>query len=97
MTMVVVCAERGGLYANLTRIVLFESPDEQTARRQMACDTILRRMREATVPGCMLGEVFEDCKRFYAQEGFPEEWKNHHQGASQDMPRERWSPPPRAG
>lgn len=24
--------------------------------------------------------MFEDCKRFYAEEGFPDEWKNHYQG-----------------
>lgn len=80
MAMVVICAERGGLYANLTRIVLFEDPDEETIRRQNACEDILRRMREATVPGRRLSEVFEDCKRFYAEEGFPEEWREHHQG-----------------
>lgn len=78
--MVVVCAERDGLYANLTRIILFEKLDDETVRRQKACENILRRMREATVPGRTLAEVFEDCKGFYAEEGFPEEWKNHHQG-----------------
>ena len=80
MMMVVVCAERGGLYANLTRIVLFEYPGEEVIRRQRACENILRRMREATVPGRTLAEVFEDCKKFYAEEGFPGEWKDHHQG-----------------
>ena len=80
MAMLVVCAERGGLYANLTRIVLLEEPDEETVRRQETCENILRRMREATVPGRTLADVFEDCKQFYAGEGFPDEWKNHHQG-----------------
>ena len=81
--MLVVCAERGGLYANLTRIVEFEEPDPQTARRQEACETILRRMREeATRPGRTLADAFADCRRFYAEEGFPDGWKDHHQGGS---------------
>ncbi len=80
MMMVVVCAERGGLYANLTRIVLFEYPGEEVIWRQRACENILRRMREATLPGRTLAEVFEDCKKFYAEEGFPGEWREHHQG-----------------
>ncbi len=80
MVMVVVCAQRGGLYVNLTRILLFESPGEEIMRRQQACENILRRMREATVPGRSLAEVFEDCKKFYAEEGFPGEWREHHQG-----------------
>jgi Xaa-Pro aminopeptidase len=48
-----------------------------------ACEEILARMRdEATRPGRTLGEAFEDCTRFYAEAGFPDEWKLHHQGGS---------------
>jgi Xaa-Pro dipeptidase len=79
--MLVVCAERGGLFANLTRIIDFREPDPETARRQEACAEILRRMREeATRPGRTLAETFEECRRFYAEAGFPDGWKYHHQG-----------------
>jgi antitoxin VapB len=78
--MIVVCAERSGLYANLTRVVYLEDPEEEVLRRQRACETILRRMREATAPGRTLADVFEDCKKFYAEEGFSGEWEKHHQG-----------------
>jgi Xaa-Pro dipeptidase len=78
--MLVVSAERGGLYANVTRMVHFEEPDAEVERRQKACEAILNRMREATSPGRTLADAFEDCQRFYAEEGFPDEWKLHHQG-----------------
>ncbi|MCA1688806.1 MAG: M24 family metallopeptidase, partial [Actinobacteria bacterium] len=79
--MLVVSAERGGLYANVTRIVHFEEPDPELERRQEACETILRHMREeATSPGRSLADAFADCRRFYAEAGFPDEWKLHHQG-----------------
>ena len=78
--MLVVSAERGGLYANVTRMVYFEEPDEVLERRQEACETILRRMREATRPGRTLADVFADCRRLYAEAGFPDEWQLHHQG-----------------
>ena len=79
--MLVVCVERGGLFASLTRIIDFEEPDPETARRQEACEEILRRMREeATRPGRTLADAFEDCRRFYAEAGFPEGWRDHHQG-----------------
>ena len=80
--MLVVCAERGGLYLSLTRIIhLEEPPDEDFERRQGACEEILARMREeATCPGRTLAEAFEDCKKFYAEAGFPDEWRLHHQG-----------------
>jgi len=79
--MLVACAERGGLFANLTQMVYFEDPDPETARRQDACEEILRRMREeATREGRTLAQAFDDCRRFYAETGFPEGWKDHHQG-----------------
>lgn len=79
--MLVVSAERGGLYANVTRMVHFEEPDPELMRRYEACETILRRMREeATHPGRTLAAAFEDCQRFYAEAGFPDEWRLHHQG-----------------
>jgi Xaa-Pro dipeptidase len=79
--MLVVCAERGGLYVSLTRIVHLEEPDEDFRRRQGACEEILCRMREeATRSGRALADVFEDCKGFYAEAGFPDEWRLHHQG-----------------
>jgi len=79
--MLVVCAERGGLFASLTQMVYFDDPDPGTVRRQEACAEILRRMREeATREGRTVAEAFEDCRRFYADAGFPEGWKDHHQG-----------------
>jgi Xaa-Pro aminopeptidase len=79
--MLVVCGERGGLYACLTRFVHFEQPDSELQRRFDACRTILDRLREeATRPGRTLVDAFADCRRFYAEAGFPDEWKLHHQG-----------------
>jgi|SRR5215208_2186420 len=79
--MLVASAQRGGLYANRTQFAWFERPDAETERRQGACDEILQRMRtEATRPGRTLADAFADCRRFYADSGFPDEWRLHHQG-----------------
>ncbi len=78
--MVVVCAERGGLYANLTRFVHFEPPDGELAAKLEACQAILTRLRDATRPGRTLGEVFDDCRTFYTDAGFADDWRHHHQG-----------------
>jgi Xaa-Pro aminopeptidase len=79
--MLVASAERGGLYANLTRILEFGEPDPELTHRQRACEEILARMREeATRPGRTLAEAFADCRRFYADAGFLDEWRLHHQG-----------------
>jgi Xaa-Pro aminopeptidase len=78
---IVASAQRGGLYANLTRIAWLEEPDPEIVRRQAACDEILARTRdEATLPGRALSDVFADIRCFYADAGFPDEWRLHHQG-----------------
>jgi Xaa-Pro dipeptidase len=79
--MLVVCGERHGLYADLTRFVHFDEPDAELQGRFAACDTILQRMREeGTQPGATLADAFKACTRFYADAGYPDEWKLHHQG-----------------
>jgi Xaa-Pro aminopeptidase len=79
--MLVASAQRGGLYANLTRIVEFDESEPELARRQAAADEVLERMRtEATRPGRSLADAFADCRRFYAEAGFPDQWRLHHQG-----------------
>ena len=79
--MLVASAERGGLYANLTQFVEFDEPGPDLSRRLEASREILARMRtEATRPGRTLAEAFADCRRFYADAGFPDEWRLHHQG-----------------
>jgi len=79
--MLAASAERHGLFVSTTRFVDFETPSSDLSARFAATDEILRRMRlEATRPGRTIGEAFDDCRRFYAEVGFPDEWTNHHQG-----------------
>ena len=80
--MLVISAERGGLYANLTRLVELEELPPETARRVAATNDILVGMRDATRPGRPLSEVFADCRRLYAEAGYPDQWQLHHQGGS---------------
>jgi antitoxin VapB len=70
--MIVLCAER---------MLHFAPPSDELRRRDEVCDVILRRMRtEATYPGRTLADAFADCQRFYAEAGYPDEWRLHHQG-----------------
>jgi antitoxin VapB len=79
--MLAASAVRWGLYANVTRFVELDEPEPEIARRTAACELILRRMREeASRPGRTLADAFDDCRRFYAEAGYPDEWRLHHQG-----------------
>jgi Xaa-Pro aminopeptidase len=75
-----VTAEREGLHVSMTRLVSFGSPPDELndlVRKAAAVDAA---MLEASQPGRRLGEVFSDIEAAYAAQGFPGEWRRHHQG-----------------
>lgn len=72
--------ERDGLYVSLTRIVSFGAPPAELEARVHAAAKVDAAVLEASRPGATLGELFESIARAYDQQGFPEEWRRHHQG-----------------
>lgn len=79
--MAVTCARRGGLYANLTRIVSRRplGGDEAAYRGLLGVESTLLRY---TQHGVLSHELFGEVKRAYAAAGFPDEWRRHHQGGA---------------
>jgi Xaa-Pro aminopeptidase len=80
--MLVLVAERWGLHVALTRIRELEPPDPDLARRIEAVGAVQAAMHAATHPGATLGDVVAVARSTYAEEGFPDEWHDHHQGGS---------------
>lgn len=78
--MLVLCAERGGLVANVTRFVHFGNIPEEMRSRQENLATIDVAMNTATRPGQRIGDVVKAGIRHYQAAGFPEDWKLLHQG-----------------
>ncbi len=80
--MLITCAERGGLIAAATRSVAFGRGPEHVGPRQQAVATVDAALIGATRPGKTLGDIFAVAQQAYAQVGFADEWKLHHQGGS---------------
>jgi Xaa-Pro aminopeptidase len=80
-SMVVLCARRYGLIANLTRWVRFDRglPEEVDAAariRDVEADAL-----DASRPGTPVSDVLDVVRDAYARRGFAsEEWRRHHQG-----------------
>ena len=78
--LLLVCAQRFGLVASLSRLVAFgRVPDAVTA----ALEKVLRveaAMLAATRPGVATEAVLEAAQRTYADDGVPDAWHDHHQG-----------------
>ena len=80
--MLVLVAERWGLHVAVTRIRELEPPSGDLARRIGAVADVERAMHEATRAGATLGDVFLAAQEAYAGAGFPDEWRDHHQGGT---------------
>jgi Xaa-Pro dipeptidase len=80
--MLVIVAERWGLHVALTRIRELEPAGPELEERMARTRDVERAMHEATVVGATLGDVLAAAQRAYAEAGFPDEWRDHHQGGS---------------
>ncbi len=78
--MLVLCAERHGLIANLTRFLYRSSIPRELDRRHEAVAGIDAAAISASKPGSTLGEVFEKIEDAYEKAGYKDEWQKHHQG-----------------
>lgn len=81
--MIVVCARRQGLIANLTRWVRFEAADPHEAARTSAILEVEAAFLRATRAGTTLADVLSRGAAAYATHGLAaDEWTRHHQGGA---------------
>lgn len=72
--------EREGLHVSMTRIVSFGPPPERLVELVRASAAVDAALISASRPGVTHGELFELLADAYEREGFPDEWRHHHQG-----------------
>jgi Xaa-Pro aminopeptidase len=75
-----ITAERDGLHVSMTRIASFGRAPAELARLVRACAEVDGVVIGASRAGATLGDVFAAGAEAYAAQGFPEEWRKHHQG-----------------
>ncbi|BDZ47814.1 hypothetical protein GCM10025867_00550 [Frondihabitans sucicola] len=81
VAMVVVCARRQGLIANVTRWIRFTPATAEEEDVQRRLFEVEHAFFAATRPGAVLSDVFAAGTAAYAEQGFAaDEWTRHHQG-----------------
>jgi len=80
--MLVSCASLGGLISNVTRFASFVPLSDDLKRKQQAVANVDAAVNLQTRPGKTLGDMFKIIEKAYADNGFPGEYANHHQGGS---------------
>jgi Xaa-Pro aminopeptidase len=81
LLMVVLCARKHGLIANLTRMVYFgRSVPKSLAARHWAVQQVDAAFILATREGRAVEDIFRDGLVSYDANGYRDEWQRHHQG-----------------
>lgn len=80
MALLSVTVHSHGLYTSLTRIVSFGAITQQWRKFQDACNRIDAKAILRSKPGISVEEIFRGIKQSYLDEGYPDEWEEHHQG-----------------
>jgi hypothetical protein len=78
--MVVVCAERRGLIVAITRLVHFGALEDALRRKHEAVCRVDSALHAASMPDVRWCDAFAIAQRAYAEQGFADEWRLHHQG-----------------
>ncbi|TVQ24462.1 MAG: M24 family metallopeptidase [Spirochaetaceae bacterium] len=78
--MLVLCGRRDGMITSMTRILHFGPLPEEIRRRQNAAAAVDAAMINASRPGTTTGEILNRAIAAYTTAGFPEAWREHHQG-----------------
>jgi Xaa-Pro aminopeptidase len=78
--MLVLCGRRHGLVCSITRLVHFGPLPEALRAKAQAVAAIDAAFIAATRPGAAIADIFLGAQRAYAEAGYADEWRLHHQG-----------------
>ena len=73
-------ARRHGLTVSMTRMIFFGTVPDSWRQRYEAVLLVHASLLKASQIGQTLGEAFQEGVAAYAKVGYPQEWKQHHQG-----------------
>ena len=92
-----VVAVRNGLNVAATRTVAFDPPEWLEERYEAAsrvAATAMASAAERGTDGGRAGDVFDDISEAYERVGWPDEWRNHHQGGAIGFESREWTATP---
>jgi len=80
--MLVLCGRQRGLVCSITRLVHFGPLPDEVQHKAEAVARVDAAMITCTRPGRALKDIFQQTVKAYADSGYPEEWRLHHQGGT---------------
>lgn len=78
--LLVLSGRRRGLVCSISRMVHFGPVPAELERKIQAAARVNAAFIAHSRPGASLGDLLEIGKSAYAESGYPDEWRHHHQG-----------------
>lgn len=78
--MIAIGGRKWGLVASATRLASLGALDDDIVKKHKAVAKIDTCFISNTRPGNSVKDIFDKAVACYSDEGYPEEWKKHHQG-----------------
>jgi Xaa-Pro dipeptidase len=88
--LLVLCAQRDGLIASLSRMVVAGKPSDELTRRTVATTRVFERLLQATRPGATGAQLYAAAALAYDEAGYPAEETRHHQGGATGYRSREW-------
>jgi Xaa-Pro dipeptidase len=95
--LMVTCAKRKGLIANLSRMVCVGPPPAELERKMAAAASVQAALLSRSVPGVSGKELYAAASDAYASKGYSEEIDRHHQGGATGYRTRDWTAHPASG
>ena len=95
--LMVTCAKRNGLIANLSRMVCVGPVSGELERKTVATAAIHAALLSQTTPGISGAELYATASKAYAGQGFSAEIDLHHQGGATGYRTRDWVANPASG
>jgi Xaa-Pro aminopeptidase len=74
----------------ITRVVHFDELPVDLKRRHDAVVRVDAEIMAATTPGAKAHDIFDKAQQAYGENGYPGEWKLHHQGGATGYMGREW-------
>jgi len=74
-------ASRKGIFANITRLISFDAPDDELKKKYDAVCVLEAQTLSMSRPGVCFHAILNERKQLYADLGYPDEYNNHYPGS----------------
>lgn len=80
--LIAIAARKQGLYVSMTRLINFGKLTDSLKEKMVSVAAVDAKFISSTRPYANVADILKEAIKVYEKEGYPDEWKLHHQGGA---------------